>query len=255
MSEIQAVDTNSRTGQDRPDRILLCCADLKKRRNLTEILSGAGYSVTETDTVSAGITSLHHFHYAAIIMDIDMAPVNGIAFRTMIRSFDKTTPILFLIRKCLTTPIMQLDELSIDPKSYFIPKWPEPFLMLKKLEQILAASKSEENLLEARKNLHRKLMLACSLQTTMLPPMMVENDVMEYSCLYRPKMIVSNELFERLSVSDTEVTFIHGSVAGKGIYALLAKAALQAFFKNLDRSIRNSPHAIAEALNQCLFDH
>lgn len=247
--------TDGRTVSAGGKRIRVLVCDDKKliRSMISRILVPADYEVEAAASPAEGIALFKSNPFEVVITDVSTEPVDGFAFREMLRAIDRTVPIVFLTGRICGSDHDLLNTIMQDPRSYFLPKQSGRQLMLNKLDQILSACRAEYPRDAAQEHrVGEELALAGSIQRALLPPNVYSGDHFEYSCLYRPLHKISGDLYEHLPVSGTSGMVIFGDLSGHGIHSALAMTAVLSFLKNVSLEQENLPCMLARELNAFL---
>lgn len=80
-------------------RILVCEDDRAINKLVSSYLSDNGYEVVSCQNGDEGLSALEKTTFDLIITDIMMPKVDGFALAESVRTFDKTTPIIFMSAK------------------------------------------------------------------------------------------------------------------------------------------------------------
>lgn len=80
-------------------RILVCEDDRAINKLVSSYLSDNGYEVVSCQNGDEGLSALEKSTFDLIITDIMMPKVDGFALAESVRTFDKTTPIIFMSAK------------------------------------------------------------------------------------------------------------------------------------------------------------
>ena len=80
-------------------RILVCEDDRAINKLVSSYLSDNGYEVVSCQNGDEGLSTLEKSTFDLIITDIMMPKVDGFALAESVRTFDKTTPIIFMSAK------------------------------------------------------------------------------------------------------------------------------------------------------------
>lgn len=208
------------------------------RLTMSATLKRVGYTPVAVGDVDSAVTLLKEKQgaFSAIISDIMMGDMDGFVFRDIVRGIDQSIPIFFLTALDPEEGGGFLKRILADPVSYYMPKSVPTEVLVRRIRQVVA-SRRVENFIERKMNEDRKsLELAAHIQHSMLPVRSIITPRGFYMTWWRPKDIVSGDLYEAVQFGAGCYLYVLGDVQGHGTSAALAMTAVQSFIKNLTRS-------------------
>lgn len=212
-------------------RVLLLDDEKLVRFTISAYLKGAGYAVTAAATPEEAIGHLKRSVFDAIVSDVVMGEVDGFMFRDMVRARDASVPFVFLTSMVNDMSNAFLTKVTDDVRSYYVAKGAPRDVLVKRLGQVITASRNERSAELAARDLEKGLRMATFVQRSLMSPWADCNRHYRYCCAWRPFQQVSGDLFEWIRLSETSVLAIFGDVSGHGLQAALAMTAMQSFIK------------------------
>ena len=196
--------------------------------------------------------------FKAIITDIMMGDMDGFVFRDIVRGMDETMPIFFMTALDPEEGSGFLKRIMEDGYSFYLPKFIKPDLLLKRVQSIVDARRVDEFIKAKDKEVMESLTLAAHLQRNMLPPRIRITDTDFYTYWWKPKDIVSGDLFEVMPLPDGGNLYVLGDIQGHGTSASLSMMAVQSFLKQLptsDHFADATPASIANQMHRFFTDN
>ena len=255
------LDNNGRaSGNDEKFGSILIVDDEHYVRFTMKIMyTNAGFKVMTADSPNEAMKLFDKENFDAIISDINMSPIDGFSFRSLIRERFPELPIIFLtgvqndMGNRLLTRIMQ------DLYSYYVPKSSDNSYQIFKLKQVLEHYNSLKKIEKLEKRMARNLELASIVQFSMLPPWVRFEKNYEFSCFYKPFGTVSGDLFDWIQIDDYRCLGIFGDVSGHDTAAALGMTAVQSFVSQIiatySKDAGFKPHLIAQELDDFIMRH
>lgn len=237
-------------------KALLLDDDKLVRIAITAFLKDSDLVVESTSNAQDAIEMIQKTHFDVVITDIMMEPIDGFAFRDLVRSYNRLVPILFLTSLVNGVDNALLNRIMTDPYSYYIPKNASKLFLVNKLKQALHASEAIRERNQMEEKIEKSLELASLIQRSMLPPWAHFSDAYEFSCFYHPLNKISGDLFEWIPLSESSCLLVFGDVSGHGTHSALAMMAVQAFLKrnaDLWQKQPPKPHAVAQEIGDFLY--
>lgn len=234
-------------------RILLCDDERLVLFMIANILRSAGYEVVAVSTPAEGVDALRHYSFAAVITDVMMEPVDGFAFRDMIRAQDEKIPVIFLTSLLNYDSNTTLNLIMQDRWSYFVPKSAGKAFLLNRLNQIVQMGRVVEEIDNERKRANQEMSFAGMIQLSMLPPRVGMAARYSYGCVYRPMWKVSGDTFYWRVHNPDSCTFVFGDLCGHGIHSALSMVATQTFLQNQSDSVMAQPVVLANRIQKFLW--
>ena len=171
--------------------------------------------------------------FKAIITDIMMGDMDGFVFRDIVRGLDASMPIFFMTALDPEEGSGFLKRIMADTYSYYLPKSIKPDMLVKRVQSIVASRRVEEVIEEKDREVMASLTLGAHLQHNMLPVHERITDTDFHSYWWKPKDIVSGDLFDEIPLPDGGQLYVLGDIQGHGINASLSMMAIQSFLKQL----------------------
>ena len=215
-------------------RVLLVDDERLVRFTISAWLKSAHFEVTAVETPEAAIAELKKCPYDAILSDVMMGVVDGFMFRDVVRGFDAKIPMLFLTALVNSPSNRLLEKVSADPYSYYVPKNARRDFLLGRLRQAVSACRAEREAGELKAQLEAELRIAARVQRAMLPPHVRYGEGIFYSALWRPRNIVSGDLFSWFPLGAQSAAVFFGDISGHGAPAAMAMTAVLAHLKELE---------------------
>jgi len=215
-------------------RVLLVDDERLVRFTISAWLKTAHFEVTAVETPEAAVVALKERAYDAILTDVMMGVVDGFMFRDAVRGFDAKIPMIFLTALVNSPSNRLLERVAEDLYSYYVPKNARRDFLLGRLRQAVSACRAERESVELRARVKSELSIAARVQHAMLPPPVRYDEGIFYSMLWRPRNIVSGDLFSWFSLGGQSAAVFFGDIAGHGAPAALAMTAVMAHLKELE---------------------
>lgn len=234
-------------------KILIVDDEKLIRLTMSAKLRSVGYTPVAVATVNEAVSEYktNRQTYRAIIADIMMGDMDGFAFRDIIRGFDSTIPIFFMTALDPEEGSGFLRRIIEDANSYYLPKSAKPNVVLRRIRSIVA-SRRVEQFIEGQMNEQKaSLLLASKVQCSMLPARSIATPRGFYTTFWRPKDVVSGDLYEAMQYGDGTYLYVLGDIQGHGTSAALAMTAVQAFLKQFRRDtgvVQEGPCYVANML-------
>ena len=225
------------------------------RMTMSARLSRAGYEPVAVGDVNEAVTVLKEnpSAFSAIITDIMMGDMDGFVFRDIVRGIDKAMPVFFLTALDPEEGSGFLKKILADPISFYLPKAVDTEVLIRRIRQIVA-SRRVQRFIDLKMEEDRKSMeLAAHVQRSMLPIRMVRTRLGFYTTFWRPKDIVSGDLYEAIRFGNGTCLYVLGDIQGHGTSAALAMTAVQSFLKHLasvDSETDLTPSSIANGMHR-----
>jgi len=231
------------------------------RLMLNAKLKLVGYTAVCVESISEAFALLNgggHKQFKAIITDIMMGDMDGFVFRDIVRGMDENIPIFFMTALDPEEGSGFLKRIMEDSYSFYLPKSIKPDMLLKRVQSMVDARRTEEIVSAKDKEVMESLTLGANLQRKMLPPRVRITDTDFYTFWWEPKDIVSGDLLEVIPLPDGGNLYILGDIQGHGIGASLSMMAVQSFLKQLptkDNFAAATPAVIANAMQRFFTDN
>ena len=218
-------------------KILIVDDEKLIRLTLSAKLKKVGYYTIAVDGVESAVAEFkkNPDSFSAVITDIMMGEMDGFMFRDIIRGFDPTVPIFFLTALDPEEGGGFLKKILDDPISYYLPKAVPTNVLLKRIRQVVASHRIEMFIQNKMDEDRKSLELAAHIQRSLLPVRAIQTPRGFYSMYWRPKDVVSGDLFEAVPFGTGGYLYVLGDIQGHGTSAALAMTAVQSFFKNFVR--------------------
>ena len=205
------------------------------RLTMSARLKRVGYEAVAVGTVEEAVTILKkdHAHFGAIISDIVMGEMDGFVFRDIVRGIDHSLPIFFLTALDPEEGSGFLKKIVSEPLSYYLPKSVDTDVLLQRVQRTIASRRIEQFIERQIEEQRQSMALAAQIQNSMLPQRAVMTERGFYTAYWRPKDIVSGDLYEAMPYGDGCYLYVLGDIQGHGTSAALAMTAVQTFLKQL----------------------
>lgn len=245
---------------DITSKILVVDDEKLIRLTISAKLKAAGYVSIAVDTVEKAVAVLKepHVELRAIITDIMMGDMDGFVFRDIIRGHDPTIPIFFMTALDPEEGSGFLKKILDDANSYYLPKAVKPAVMINRIKSVVASRRVEQFIARQIEEQRMSMTLAANVQHSMLPTRVVMTGKSFYTTLWKPKEMVSGDLYESLPLGDDVNLYVLGDIQGHGTSAALAMTAMQAFLKQFARregQVTIAPNDVANMLQQFFRRH
>lgn len=220
-----------------------------------------GYTAVCVATIPEAFALLNdggYKQFKAIIADIMMGDMDGFVFRDIVRGMDETMPIFFMTALDPEEGSGFLKRIMEDGYSFYLPKSIKPDMLLKRVQSIVDSRRVEEFIRAKDKEVMEALTLGAHLQHKMLPPRVKITDTDFYTCWWKPKDVVSGDLFEVIPLADGGRLYILGDIQGHGTSAALSMMAVQSFLKQLpagDTLTDATPSSVANLMHRFFTDN
>ena len=223
---------------DTTTKILVVDDEKLIRLTVAARLRSVGYTSLAVGSVEEAVKALKEDHqkFRAVITDIMMGDMDGFLFRDIIRGIDSSVPIFFMTALDPEEGSGFLKRIMEDPNSYYLPKSAKTSVLLRRIQGVVASSKVEQFIQRQVEEQKSSLALAASVQKSMLPDRMKMTKRGFYTTLWRPKEMVSGDLYEAMPFGDGTYLYVLGDIQGHGTSAALAMTAVQSFLKQAIRS-------------------
>ena len=168
------------------------------RLTISAKLKRAGYESVAVGTVDEAVEILKkdHTHFGAIISDIVMGAMDGFVFRDIVRGIDKSMPFFFMTALDPEEGSGFLKRIVSDPMSYYLPKSVSSEVLINRVKRVIASRRIEQFIQRKIDEDRQSLELAAHVQRSLLPKRAIRTPRGFYSMWWRPKDIVSGDLFE-----------------------------------------------------------
>ena len=245
---------------DITSKILIVDDEKLIRLTISAKLKSVGYVPVAVDSVEKAVAVLKEedVELRAVITDIMMGDMDGFMFRDIIRGYDPTLPIFFITALDPEEGSGFLKKILLDANSYYLPKSAKPQVMLRRIQSVVASRRIEQFIERQIEEQHASQSLAANVQHSMLPTRVVMTDRGFYSTVWKPKEVVSGDLYEAMQFGEGVYLYVLGDIQGHGTSAALAMTAIQAFLKQFTRRdgvVSMSPSDIANLLQQFFRRH
>ena len=225
------------------------------RLTISAKLKRAGYEAVAVETVNEAVEILKkdHSHFGAIISDIVMGTMDGFVFRDIVRGIDKSMPFFFMTALDPEEGSGFLKRIVSDPVSYYLPKSVSSEVLINRVKRVIASRRIEQFIQRKIEEDRQSLELAAHVQRSLLPRRAIRTPRGFYSMWWRPKDIVSGDLFEAVPFGKDCYLFVLGDIQGHGTSAALAMTAVQSYlkrFNNYDVAQRSTVLDVANALQR-----
>lgn len=230
------------------------------RLTISAKLKSVGYVPIAAGTVEEALAVLRAEKQGlrAIITDIMMGDMDGFVFRDIVRGIDPTMPIFFMTALDPEEGSGFLKRIIEDANSYYLPKSVKPQVMLRRIQSIVASRRIEQFIERQMTEQKTSLSLAAHVQHSMLPARVVMTPRGFYTTLWKPKDIVSGDLYEAMQFGFGVYLYVLGDIQGHGTSAALAMTAVQSFLKQFvkhDGIQTMGPDEIANMLHAFFRKH
>ncbi len=219
----------------------------------------AGFNVTIASSPNEAMKEFAKESFDVVLSDINMSPINGFAFRRLIREQNKELPIIFLTGVQNDMGNNLLSKIMEDLHSYYVPKASADTYLAFKVQQVIQNYTSMKKVKELETRMKRNLELASIVQFSMLPPWVRFEKNYEFSCFYKPFGTVSGDLFDWIQIDEYRCLGIFGDVSGHDTAAALGMTAVQSFVGQIIAAYGKNnvckPHQIAQELDDFIISH
>ena len=201
-------------------------------------LKSAGYAPVAVETVDEAVKLLkrNRHLFSAVISDIMMGNMDGFVFRDIVRGIDKSMPFFFMTALDPEEGSGFLKRIVSDPLSYYLPKSVGTDVMLNRVQRVVASRRVERFIERQVEEGRQSLKLAAHIQRSMLPPRAYLDDKLFYAIWWKPKDIVSGDVYDAIPLGDGRMMYVLGDIQGHGTSAALVMTAVQSFLKNIDEN-------------------
>ena len=208
---------------------LIVCTRLKR----------AGYTPVAVASFDEAVRALkaHPRAFSAIISDIMLGEMDGFAFRDIVRGQDTSMPFFFMTALDPEEGSGFLKRILADPLSFYLPKSAGTDVLLKRVQRIVASRRVERFIERQVEESRQSLKLAAHIQRSILPECAFIGERAFYSVWWRPKDVVSGDMYEVIPSGTDACVYVIGDIQGHGTSAALAMTAVLAFLKNLVHSV------------------
>jgi len=238
-------------------RVLLLDDERLVRYTIAACLKAANFEVRAVETPEEALAELKSRPYDVVLSDIMMGAVDGFMFRDAVRGFNPTIPIVFLTALMDSPENSLMEKIATDICSYYVPKNARRELLLGRLRQTVRAYRSEREVGDLELRNEKALRVAARVQHALLPPATRCDDGIFYSVLWRPRHIVSGDLFNWYPLSSHSAVLVFGDIAGHGTPAALAMTAVMSHLKELQSSegvVQARPERVCQDIDAFLRD-
>ena len=230
------------------------------RLTLSAKLKSVGYTPVAVASVdeAAAILKAQHGSFRAVITDIMMGTMDGFIFRDIVRGFDPTMPIFFMTALDPEEGSGFLKRIMADANSYYLPKSADTKVVLRRIQSVAASRRIEQFIARQMDEQKTSLMLAAHVQHSMLPARVVMTPRGFYTTLWKPKDMVSGDLYEAVAFGEATYLYVLGDIQGHGTSAALAMTAVQSFLKQFTRfdgHFSFGPEDVANRLQEFFCQH
>ena len=246
--------------RDITTKILVVDDEKLIRLTVSAKLKSVGYSPIAVGTVeeALAIIKTEHSDLRAIITDIMMGDMDGFNFRDLVRGYDHNLPIFFMTALDPEEGSGFLKRIMDDANSYYLPKAVKAQVLLRRIQSIVASRRVERFIESQMEEQKTSLKLAAHVQQSMLPARVVTTPRGFYTSLWKPKEMVSGDLYEAMQFGTGVYLYVLGDIQGHGTSAALAMTAIQSFLKQFkvnDGQCNLGPADIANKLQWFFRNH
>ena len=226
------------------------------RMTLSAKLRLIGYQAVAVGSVKEAVDLLNQEgcrKFKAIITDILKGDMDGFVLRDIVRGLDPAMPIFFMTAMDPEEGGGFLKKILSDANSYYLPKSVKVEVLLQRVQSIVASRRVEQFIERQIEEGQQAMSLAAHVQRGMLPVRARMDSESFYTTLWRPKEMVSGDLYETVDFGDGSHLYVLGDVQGHGISAALAMAAVQSFLKQVTQrlgGLQMGPHDIANMIHR-----
>ena len=219
--------------RDNASEILVVDDEKLIRLTISAKLKAAGYVPIAVGTVEEALSILKEKHSTlrAIMTDIMMDDMDGFNFRDLVRGYDPNLPIFFMTALDPEEGSGFLKRIMEDANSYYLPKSVKAQVMLKRIQSIVTSRRIERFMELQMAEQKASLDIAAHVQRSMLPLRVVTTPRGFYTSLWKPKDMVSGDLYEAMQFGTGVYLYVLGDIQGHGTSAALAMTAIQSFLK------------------------
>ena len=241
--------TNQR---DIATKILVVDDEKLIRLTISAKLKSVGYVPIAVGSVEEALAILkaEHEDLRAVITDIMMGDMDGFNFRDLVRGYDPNMPIFFMTALDPEEGSGFLKRIMDDANSYYLPKAVKAQVMLRRIQSIVASRRVEKFIERQMEEQKASMMLAAHVQQSMLPARVVSTVRGFYTSLWKPKDMVSGDLYEAMQFGTGVYLYVLGDIQGHGTSAALAMTAIQSFLKQFKRNDGQCNLGPADVANQ-----
>ena len=241
---------------DTRTRVLVIDDERLIRMTMGAKLRQVGFTPEAMGSIQEAVDLLNHEgaqSFKAIITDIMKGDMDGFVFRDIVRGLDPTIPIFFMTALDPEEGSGFLKKILSDPNSYYLPKSVKLEVLLKRVQSIVGARRTEWIIERQVEESRQALALAAHVQRSLLPPRAQMEDKWFFTTWWEPKDMVSGDLYEAIPIGPDALLYVLGDVQGHGISAALAMTAVQSFLKQM--TLREGlsgmgPHGVANLLHR-----
>ena len=219
--------------QESSPKVLIVDDERLIRLTLSAKLKSIGYASIAVASVDEAVAALraNHSSFRLIVTDIMMGDMDGFVFRDIVRGIDPMIPIFFMTALDPEEGSGFLKRIMEDGNSYYLPKSAKPQVLLRRIQSVAASRRVEQFIERQIQEQKTSLMLASHVQNSMLPVRALMTPRGFYTVLWKPKDIVSGDLYEAVRFGEDSYLYVLGDIQGHGTSAALAMTAVQAFLK------------------------
>jgi len=215
-------------------RVLLVDDERLVRFTISAWLKAANFDVTAVETPEAAVVALKERAYDVVLTDVVMGAIDGFMFRDAVRGFNALIPMIFLTALVNSPSNRLLEKIGADPYSFYAPKNARRDYLLGRLRQAVRLYRAEREAVALKARMESELNIAARVQHALLPPPVRYDEGVFYSGLWRPRNIVSGDLFGWFPLGGKSAAVFFGDIAGHGAPAALAMTAVMAHLKELE---------------------
>lgn len=245
--------------EDKRAKIMLVDDDPTTRMAMSIMLGNEGFAVYDAESPHEALSNYSGENFDAIVSDINMKPIDGFAFRDIIRRRNTEVPVIFLTSRQNDENNRLLQDINNDFYSHYVPKSPNATFLKNKLRQVIKYYRYQKKVEKLEARIERNLELASIVQFSMLPPWVRFEANYEFSCFYKPLGKVSGDLFDWIQIDESRCLAIFGDISGHDTAAALGMTAVQSFVSQLvttyKKDIGFQPHLIAQELDDFIIRH
>ena len=245
--------------EDRKGKIMLVDDDPTTRMAMSIMLGNEGFVVYDAESPHEALNSFEGESFDAIISDINMKPIDGFAFRDIIRRRNAEVPVIFLTSRQNDEDNRLLQDINNDFYSHYVPKSPNATFLKNKLRQVIRYYRYQMKVEKLEARMERNLELASIVQFSMLPPWVRFEANYEFSCFYKPLGKVSGDLFDWIQIDESRCLAIFGDISGHDTAAALGMTAVQSFVSQIVTTYKEElgfqPHKIVQELEDFIIRH
>ena len=243
-------------------KILIVDDEKLIRLTFSAKLKNAGYVPVAVGSVEEAVNVIKESRsdLRAVITDIMMDGMDGFVFRDIIRGYDPTIPIFFMTALDPEEGSGFLKKILEDPVSYYLPKFVNQTVLINRIKNVVASRRIALFIERQMEEQKLSISLAATVQHSMLSPRTASDENHFYTTLWKPKEMVSGDIYEVFPLGDGQTMYILGDIQGHGTSAGIAMTAIQAYFKLFSshgvQGMRfHSPHETANNLHRFFRKH